>query len=192
MTDQMQTIKDDLAYLRALAEEGRDGGERGGAIGMAAGVIFAACSVVQWAELTGRISGMVSNGAWIVGVVLFFIALVVLKARMGAPAGRSRAFGVAWQGVGWAIFTLFVALAAATWRTQSPLLDHFRALDHPGALRRGLVGRRGDHRQELDAADRVRGVRRGRGLRLVHRRPGAVPALRRPSCCCWPRCRDSS
>ncbi len=125
MTDQMQTIKDDLAYLRALAEEGREGGGRGGAIGIAAGVIFAGCSLVQWAELSGYVSGVVSNVTWMAGTLLFFVSLIVLKARMGETTGRGRAASVAWQGVGWAIFTLFIALAAATWKTHSPLLITF-------------------------------------------------------------------
>jgi hypothetical protein len=125
MTDHMQTIRDDLAYLRALAEEGREGGERGGAFGVAAGVIFAACSVVQWAALTGRVPPAVSNGVWIGGTLLFFVTLVVLKRRLGPVTGRGRAASVAWQGVGWACFTLFAALAVATWRTQSMLIVSF-------------------------------------------------------------------
>jgi hypothetical protein len=125
MTDQMQSIRDDIAYLRALAEEGRESGQRGGAVGMAAGVIFAACSVVQWAALMGYVGGAVSNIGWIAGTVLFFIALAVVKARMGATTGRSRAVSVAWEGVGWAIFVLFLALAAATWRTRSVILITF-------------------------------------------------------------------
>jgi hypothetical protein len=125
MTDHMQTIKDDLAYLRMLAEEGRQGGERGGAMGVAAGVIFGACSVVQWAALAGYVGGAVSNISWIAGTLLFFVALIVIKARMGEPAGRGRAINVAWQGVGWAIFTLFIALSVATWRTQSAILVTF-------------------------------------------------------------------
>lgn len=122
MTDHMQTIRDDLAYLRALAEEGRGGGERGGAVILAAGLIYAACSVLQWASLTGLISQAVSGAAWLVGTVLFFLVMWAIKVRGAGATGRSRIASVAWEGVGWSILTLFVALAVATWRTQSPLL----------------------------------------------------------------------
>jgi hypothetical protein len=125
MSDQMQTIRDDIAYLKNLAEEGREGSERGGVIGVAAGAIFAACSVVQWAALSGRVTATASNLAWIVGMLAFFAVLIAVKSRLGASTGRSRIAGVAWQGVGWAVFTLFFALAVASWRTQSLLLISF-------------------------------------------------------------------
>jgi len=125
MTDDMQAIRDDLAYLRALAEDGRGGAERGGAIGLAAGLIFATCSVVQWAGLVGLVGGAITNGTWMVGMLAFFAVLFVVKRRTGPLSGRGRPASVAWMGVGWAIFALFAALAVATWRTQSPLLIYF-------------------------------------------------------------------
>ena len=124
MTDNIQSIRDDLAYLRALAEEGRGGGERGGAIGLAAGLIFAGCSVVQWAALTGRAAPAVSNWSWIVGTLLFFVILFTVKRRLGS-ASRGGAGGVAWMGAGWAIFVLFAAMAVASWKIHSPVLIYF-------------------------------------------------------------------
>ena len=125
MTDHMQTIRDDIAYIKTLAEEGRGEAARGGAIGVAAGLIYAACSVIQWAALTGRVAPVVSNGAWILGTLLFYAVLAAVKRRMGSSAGRGRASGAAWAGVGWAVFALAVAIAVATWRTQSMVLIYF-------------------------------------------------------------------
>ena len=125
MTDNIQSIRDDLAYLRALAEEGRRGGDRGGVIALAAGLIFATCSVVQWAALERLVGGVVSNGTWLVGTLAFFAILFRFKRRAGSGSGRARLASVAWMGVGWAIFTLFAALTVATWRTQNALLIYF-------------------------------------------------------------------
>ncbi len=125
MTDQMQTIRDDIAYLKALAEDGRGEAARGGAIGVAAGLIYAACSVVQWAALTGRVAPLVSNGCWIVGTLLFYAILVVVKRSMAPSAGRGRAIGAASMGLGWAGLTLAFAIGVATWRTQSMVLIYF-------------------------------------------------------------------
>jgi hypothetical protein len=123
MTDHMQTIRDDLAFLRALAEEGRESGGRGGAALLAAGLIFSACSVLQWAAVEGLIGQAVATFAEKAGTALFLLILWVIHAR-SAAAGRSRMASVAWQGVGWSILTLIVTLAVATWRIQSPIFTY--------------------------------------------------------------------
>jgi hypothetical protein len=125
MTDHMQTIRDDLAYLRAMAEEGRDGGHRGGAIGVAAGLIYAACSVCEWAALTGRASQAIANDGWLGGTALFLCVVAFVKITGGASTGRARAANIAWIGVGWAIFALCGALTVASWKMQSALLIFF-------------------------------------------------------------------
>jgi hypothetical protein len=126
MTDHMQTIRDDLAFLRALAEEGRESGGRGGAALLAAGLIFSACSVLQWAAVEGLIGQTVATFAEKAGTALFLLFLLtlwVIHAR-SAAAGRSRIASVAWQGVGLSVLTLIVTLAVATWRIQSPILTY--------------------------------------------------------------------
>jgi hypothetical protein len=126
MTDQMQTIRDDIAYLRALAEDGReDQSRRGGVIMLAAGLVWSSCAVLQWAALTGRIGEGVATGGWLLGSVLFFGALFWTIRRDGKRSGRSKALGLAWSGVGWTIFVLLAAIFVATWRTHSQLLISF-------------------------------------------------------------------
>ena len=51
--DQLQSIKDDIAYMKALAQEGRQAPLLGGSILIAAGVIFGLASLGQWALLRG-------------------------------------------------------------------------------------------------------------------------------------------
>ena len=126
MTDAIDTIRNDIAYLRALAEGGReDQSRRGGAIMLAAGLVWSTCSVLQWAALTGRIGEGVATGGWLLGSVLFFGALFWTIRRDGKGVGRSKALGLAWSGVGWTIFVLFAAIFVATWRTHSQLLISF-------------------------------------------------------------------
>jgi hypothetical protein len=126
MTDAIDAIRNDIAYLRALAEDGReDQSRRGGAIMLAAGLVWSSCAVVQWAALTGRVSEGVATGGWLLGAVLFFAALFWTIRGQGKGRGRSKAVGLAWSGVGWTIFVLFAAIFVATWRTHSPLLIAF-------------------------------------------------------------------
>lgn len=127
MTEDIQTLRDDIAFLRGMAESGRDGGEAGAVILIAAGGPYAIASVLQWAALTGYagITFAVSNIAWLVALIVFFAALFWTKRRQGRSGDGSRAAALGWQAAGWALFVLFGALAIASWRTRSPLLISF-------------------------------------------------------------------
>lgn len=121
--DQMQTIRDDLAYMRALADEGRRVPLLGGSILVAAGLIYGTAALAHWAIFAGLLD--VAPGAlnviWGVAVVAFLIALFVLKARLGtrpgAAAMANRVSGVAWGAMGGASFAIGVSLFAAVWKT---------------------------------------------------------------------------
>ena len=125
--DQMQAIRDDLAYMKALAEEGRRAPLLGGSILVAAGVIYGAASVAHWAIAADlvRVSPIAYSVVWAVAVGLFAIVMAVLRrgiaARPGATASTNRAYGVAWEGLGGATFGIAVSLIAASVRTQDPI-----------------------------------------------------------------------
>ncbi len=128
MTDDMQTIRDDIAYLKGMAEAGRDGdGVGGSVILMAAGGLFGAASVVQWAALTGSFgaTGVASNLAWLAAMLLFVAVLIAAKLRRGPASGSPQSAGLVWKGVGIGCFFIFAAIAAATWRTQTATLINF-------------------------------------------------------------------
>lgn len=120
----MQSLRDDLAYLRALAAEGRQAPLAGGGILAAAGGIFGFASLVHWAVAAGilHIPNWAFLAVWLGATAAFLIALFVLKGRMkskpGAQSSTNRAAGSAWMGVGLACFTLFIAFYVAAWRTQ--------------------------------------------------------------------------
>lgn len=126
MTDEkIQTLKDDIAFMKALAQEGGSAPLLGGSILVAAGLIFGAASVVHWAVVTGvlAVSPWAFPIIWFAALGLFLVALVILNRRSrdrpGANSPGNRATGVAWAAVGWTIFAIGVSLMIIAVRTRS-------------------------------------------------------------------------
>lgn len=123
--DQIQTIKDDLSYMRDLADQGASGPLLGGSILVAAGLIFGSASIGEWAMSTGRIAadGIAHLYLWGGAGLVFAVALAVLiqrqRRRAGAMSPANRAFGNAWMGVGMAIFSMSVSLTLLMMQTGS-------------------------------------------------------------------------
>lgn len=123
--DKIQTLKDDIAFMRALAQEGSSAPLLGGSILVAAGLIFGGASVVHWAVLTGILA--VSNWAfpiiWLGALVTFMVTLTLLNRRMrgkpGAGSPGNRASGTAWASVGWTIFAISLSLMIIGIRAKS-------------------------------------------------------------------------
>jgi hypothetical protein len=124
MTEDIQTLRDDIAYLRALAAGGGEASFSGYAIMVAAGGLYGIAALVQWAALARLVPPAASTIAWGVAMVGFLIVLFVTKQRQSAT-DRSRAMPRAWAGIGWGLFVMFLAIGLATWRTQSVLLISF-------------------------------------------------------------------
>jgi hypothetical protein len=130
MTDnQIQDLKADIAFMKALAQEGQQTPLLGGAIMVAAGLIFAVASVAHWALMTGRLSlgtPWAPMFIWGGALALFMIVMSVLRRGMGARPGASspgnRAFGMAWASVGWTIFALSSAIGVIGYKTHSPAI----------------------------------------------------------------------
>lgn len=123
--DQMQNVRDDIAFMRALATEGQRTPLLGGVILGSAGLIFAVASVVHWATVTGLIQlGQWGNLiTWVGAMVIFFVILTIANIRIGSkPGARSpanKAAGAAWMGVGLAIFVMSMSYAAAAWQLRT-------------------------------------------------------------------------
>jgi hypothetical protein len=121
--DQMQAIRDDLAYMKALAEEGRRTPLLGGSILIAAGLIYGAAALAHWAVIADvlDVGPAALNVIWGVAVAAFLVALFTLKARLGGKPGASavnnRVSGAAWGGMGGASFAIGLALFAAVAKT---------------------------------------------------------------------------
>ena len=111
MTDQ-NAIRDDIAFLRALAEDGQAGPMRGGSILIAAGLIFAAASLASWGVIVSNQagSGIVFPIIWFGAAALFMAVMTWLKRRMPSGSPNGRAAGVVWTGAGFAIFFIVISL----------------------------------------------------------------------------------
>jgi hypothetical protein len=128
MTDDMQrTIRDDLAFMRALAQEGRGAPLLGGAVLATAGAVFGTAALAHWAVTADvlRVSPAWLAGIWTVAMLLFYGALFAMRrgvaARPGAQSPGNRAFGAVWAGLGGALFVVFFAFAAASIRNDTAL-----------------------------------------------------------------------
>lgn len=131
MNDQMQTLKDDIAFMRALAEEGRTAPPLGGAIMALAGLAFGIASLGQWAIVTRVLAVPISwlLGLWLGALLVFLAGLVVARGKLagkpGAFSPANTANGAVWQGIGMAIFFTFAAMTAAAWKTHDIMLLNF-------------------------------------------------------------------
>jgi len=128
--EQAQSLKDDIAYMRALAEEGRKTPLLGGAILVTAGLVFGLASVGHWAVITQTLAVGPEALAviWLGAMAVFVAALIVLSVRLkrkpGALSPANRAAGAAWGSVGGAVFVLAISMGFVAWRTQSDIASY--------------------------------------------------------------------
>lgn len=123
MTDQMQGLREDVAFMRGLAEDGRDTPLGGGSIGAAAGALFGLASLATYAVLK-RWTGLDYDAIgwfWLAAGVLFTLALITdgrSRAAKRRTSAANRANSAAWTGAGFAIFAIFGAFILASVRTD--------------------------------------------------------------------------
>lgn len=122
MSDQTHSLRDDIAFMRALAEEGRQSPLLGGSVLAAAGLIFGTANGLglllqaTHARPPAWMSAALPLGA----LALFMGALALIRRRIagrpGAGSPANRATAAAWRGIGWAILVLVSGLLLAAWR----------------------------------------------------------------------------
>ena len=106
----------DIAWLKTLAEEGAAKPMGGGAILMAAGLIYGLTSIAHWAVIVGLIDAepQAFSIIWLGATVLFLCVLATLIAmksrRAGVTTSIDRATRAVWAAVGWGIFALFASI----------------------------------------------------------------------------------
>ena len=112
----------DIAWMRRLAEEGRQAPMEGASILFSAGLLYGLASLGHWAVASG-VAGLdmsAVNYIWIGATVVFFAVLFLairrLKQARGVTTSANRASGVAWASVGWGIFAFSASLAVLAWR----------------------------------------------------------------------------
>jgi hypothetical protein len=128
MSDHADSLRNDISFMRSLAEQGRRGPILGGAFLAAAGLIYGGGAVLQWLVQTHAVSPPISiPQIWIGASVLFTLIWLVLFFRLRgsgaqAPGAAQFAFGMAWSGCGLGIVVMLGALAIASNRMNVPQL----------------------------------------------------------------------
>ena len=112
MTDSNQALHADIAFMRQLAEEGRDGPVVGGSILVLFGGVYATASVfTAYAIGTGLADApLFFPIVWLGASVLATGVLILLKLGQPKKVGASRAAGLAWAAAGWTICAIIVSL----------------------------------------------------------------------------------
>jgi hypothetical protein len=123
--EKIQILKDDIAFMRALAQEGSSAPLLGGSILVAAGVTFAVAGVVHWSVMSGlvNLSKATVGLVWPAALFVFLGLLLWLRrggnSRPGAQSPGNRAASAAWASMGWSIFVISLAIGILSARTQS-------------------------------------------------------------------------
>jgi hypothetical protein len=121
-----QTLKDDVAFLRGLAQGGSTATVKEGATLAAIGVIFGLVAAQYWAMDAGLVAApaWIRPWLWLDGLVVFLIAIAQISRRLpGPPPGAaSRALSAAWAGVGTSLVFADLGLVAASKRLGLPML----------------------------------------------------------------------
>jgi hypothetical protein len=125
VSDEIQTLKDDIAFVRALAEESGSAMARDGAVLAAAGMIFGLTALQYWLIFAGILD--VPPGwdgwLWLDGTIVFLVAMTLIQRRIPSrPSAASRAMRAAWAGVGAGITISGIALGIGAWRLGLPVL----------------------------------------------------------------------
>ena len=122
MTEKIEDPAADIAWMRRVAEEGRQAPMEGASILFGAGLIYGVGSLGHWAVASGWAGlGMEAvNYIWLAATLLFFLLLVTVLTRLkrdrGVVTSANLASGTAWASVGWGIFALAVSMIVLTWR----------------------------------------------------------------------------
>jgi hypothetical protein len=122
MTDH-QALREDLAFLRNLAEEGRERPLVGGEILLTAGLLYGACSFITWGSAVARApwiqSPLFFPILWFGATGVFLAVLAAMKARMPAKSSNGRAAGLVWSGAGSAIFVVVLSLMIMAYQANA-------------------------------------------------------------------------
>src|SRR5260221_6693141 len=128
MTDDASSLKEDIGFLRSLAEAGRNRPLVGGSWLVAAGFFFGAAPLANWALIvSGQESLFSVNAVYWTAAVLFLITgaiiSVVFRDRMLAAANTAnQIFAIAWQAAGIGSGVISLALLVLVLRTHAPVL----------------------------------------------------------------------
>lgn len=117
MTDPMQSIRDDLAFLKALAADDGPFPLSVGLQFLVPGVIYGLAAVLAWAIVRGftplPLSFAGQLGLWPTVIYIPILIVLLATARRPQPGTASRAMVVAWSGVGLTTLSMLAVIFIA-------------------------------------------------------------------------------
>ena len=123
MTEDPVTTAADIAFIRDLAEQGRNTPPLNGPFLIVAAVIFGSANLGQWALAAGYldVSPWAPLWLWIGAGVAFGLSLIVLTRRYDAKPGAgslvNKSIGASWTAVGFGIFAVWLAFMGIGFKT---------------------------------------------------------------------------
>ena len=125
----MSDPKEDISYMRRLAEQGSSGPILGGTFFVAAGIVFGATCFADWAARAGHlpISGWGFLTLWLGAFVVFGAVWCALYLRLRSFAGKATsasnaAFGVAWSACAVGVFVALAAVEIVAAVIEAPIV----------------------------------------------------------------------
>jgi len=106
MANDLQGVKDDLAFLRGLADQDGHSRKSHGLMLIAVGVIFSLVNFQYWLIFSGLLDAPKPwrTWAWLVGAIALVAVLRLISRRFPRPEGAARrAMAAAWAAVGTAV-----------------------------------------------------------------------------------------
>ncbi|GAA0539939.1 hypothetical protein FHS83_003776 [Rhizomicrobium palustre] len=122
-----ETLRQDISYLRKVAESGRHGPILGGAFLAGAGVVFGLAAILDWASSAGYVplpqgaQTWLWIGAFVVFALYWFLMFQRLRATpKGAGNASTAAFGTVWGACGAGVMVAWVStlIVAGVTHTQ--------------------------------------------------------------------------
>ena len=114
------TPEENLAFLRQLADAGKDAPLMAGPYLIAGGAWFAAASLLQWPPLRDLLGLSLPQAtiAWLIAAAGFALHLTVLirRDRHKVENSANRVVNASWMGVGLGIFAFWLGVAAMAWQ----------------------------------------------------------------------------
>jgi hypothetical protein len=122
------TAREDIAFMRAMAEEGARRPILGGSILLATGLIWATACFGDWLVMTNlppRVAVVWMNWIGGSGLAAQFLGIAVLVASLRRGRGgtlnrANRVFAQAWNAVGFAIMACLASFFLSAWLAHKP------------------------------------------------------------------------
>ena len=129
MTEKTEDPAADIAWMRRLAEEGAQAPMQGSSLLMFGGLLYGVASLFHWAifaDLLPLDRDLIWTG-WVGATIAYWIVLGVTSPRLRRTAGvntiANRAMGIAWSGMGWGIFAMFLTITVLGLRLGESVLE---------------------------------------------------------------------